>query len=257
MSLAACAAQMRQPPMPGLLALSALGWALYLALPRGAGLAAFCGAVSLPVMLDPAAWGALGWAPGRLALEWAVMVLMMMPPLVSAQVAHVVRSVRRTCRLRALLAFGLGYGICWLLAGVFLVPLGLMVSALLPAGLDTAALLAVALVWSAAPPAQGARNRCHRLERIGAQGEGALRHGGRTGLACVAACWVWMVVPLTVSAGHGPAMLAVALYLFAERLAPAAKRRWRVPPGLGVLAGLGVRARLRRAPPGLATRALR
>jgi len=243
MRLKACVAHLRQPPMPGLLTLAALGLALHLALPRGDGLAAFCGTVSLGVLFDPEAWRALGWSPGRLAFDWAAMVLLMMPPLVSAQVAHVGRSVRRACRPRALLAFALGYGGCWVLAGVLLVPAGLVVSALLPAGFDTAAVLAGALIWSASPPAQAARNRCHRLERVGASGHGALRHGVLTGGACMAACWAWMVVPLTVATGHSLTMLAVAFYLFAERLAPAGTLRWRLPPGLSVLGGLRMPSR--------------
>lgn len=246
MRLKACVAQLRQPPMPGLLTLAALGLALHLALPRGDGLAAFCGTVSLGVLLDPEAWRALGWSPGRLAFDWAAMVLLMMPPLVSAQVAHVGRSVRRDCRPRALLAFALGYGGCWVLAGVLLVPVELVVSALLPVGFDTAAVLAGALIWSASPPAQAARNRCHRLERVGAGGHGALRHGVLTGGACIAACWAWMVVPLTVATGHSLTMLGVAFYLLAERLAPAATLHWRRPPGLSVLGGLRMPMRHRR-----------
>lgn len=257
MRLMACAAQLRQPPMPGLLALSALGLALHLALLGSNGLAAFCGAVSPGILLDPEAWQALGWSPWRLVFDWTAMVLLMMPPLVSAQVAHVGRSARRACRPRALLTFGLGYGICWVLAGAVLVPAGLAVSALLPAGLDSVAVLAAALIWSASPPAQAARNRCHRLERIGAGGQGALRQGVLTGRACLAACWIWMVLPVTVASGHSLTMLAVALYIFSERLAPAASLRWRLPPGIGVLGGLGMLMRPRRPLQSLAARSFR
>lgn len=251
MRLKACVAQMRQAPMPGLLALAALGLALHLALPRSGGLAVFRGAVSLRVLLDPEAWRALDWSPGRLVFDWTAMVLLMMPPLVSVQVAHVGRSVRRPCRPQALLAFGLGYGGCWVLAGAILVPAGLAASVLLPPSLDSAAMLAGALIWGASPPAQTARNRCHRLERIGADGQGALAHGVVTGRACLVTCWVWMMVPLTVAAGHSLTMLAVALYLFAERLAPAAAIRWRLPPGIGVLGGLKLATRPSQPPQSL------
>ncbi|AAV94693.1 DUF2182 domain-containing protein [Ruegeria pomeroyi] len=255
--LRAAGAHLRLGPMPWLLALAATALGVSRLLPAGDGLAALCGRLSLVQLADPAARALVLPAPGLLVGGWVLMVLAMMPPLVSAPLAHLWQTTPRSGRAVAVALYGLAYLGVWILAGLALVPLALLLasgSAALPL------LLGAALIWSASPPAQAARNRCHRMRWLPAgrarAARAALGHGLAHGGACLAACWPWMLVPLTVQTGHGVAMVLVAAYLLAERGMQAAPALWRVPPGIVAFNGLlppGMRriTGLRRFGPGL------
>ena len=133
-------------------------------------------------------------------------------------------------------------------------PAALLLAILLGPGASAVLVLGTALIWSASPVAQLAHNRCHRNLRIGAFGPAAdrdcLRQGVTTGMACVATCWPWMLLPALAGAAHLAAMAAVAAFLLAARLAPASPVRWRVPQALEVMFGprylTGLSARSRR-----------
>lgn len=233
-------AQARSGPAPVLFAISAAAFAALLLLPQASAIAAICGRASLESLV----WStgiALSWSPGLLALEWALMVLAMMTPLVAPQIAHVLRSSVRSRRLAAAATFLAAYLCWWLLAGILLLPLALLLSLMLPSEAGIFAMVVLASLWSASPAAQAARNRCHLAARIRAFGPGAyldcLRQGTLTAAACIAACWPWMLVPMAVEAGHLAAMLAVMAYLFAERIAPAASPRWRLSPAFETVFG--------------------
>lgn len=238
-SLRAAGAQLRLGPMPWLLALAATALGVSLLLPAGQGLVGLCGQLSLVQLGDPAARALLLPAPGVLARDWTVMVLAMMPPLLSVPLAHLWQTTAHAGRWAAVALFALAYLAVWCVAGLVLVPLALLVVSG-PAALPF--LSGAALVWSASPPAQAARNRCHRMRWLPAgrarAARAALRHGLTHGGACLAACWPWMLVPLAVQGGHGAAMVLVAAYLLAERAMPAAPAQWRVPPGIVALYGL-------------------
>ncbi|POF31040.1 copper chaperone [Roseibium marinum] len=239
--LAAFAFQLKLSPMPQLLGLSAAAFMVLGLQPASVRISSICGGVSLDYLADILILEALVRSPSALVLDWLIMVLAMMPPLLSLPVSHILRAPAKGYRIGAACLFALGYGLCWLLAGAVLVPLAFVVAAAAPFPLDTVASFAFALVWSASPSAQSARNRCHRLRRISASGLRTLRdcadQGAMTGTACVAACWPWMIVPMTVENLHLTAMAAVTIVLFAERLAPPAKPQWRSPPVWETLAG--------------------
>jgi predicted metal-binding membrane protein len=166
----------------------------------------------------------------------------MMPPLVAQPVSHVWQSSFRARRARAAALFGLSYAAMWVAAGLALVPAAIVLMAVLPGAPALLAALLMVLLWSASPPAQAARNRCHRVRRIGAFGRAAdldcLAQGVVTGRDCIAACWPWMILPMTAGIMHVAAMLAVTLVLFAERLSPAGPVRWRIPPAWEAVAAL-------------------
>lgn len=253
--LAALTAQLRSALRTGsaplLAGLSAAGFLVVLAVPPSARVSAICGQVALTDLADPALLRILLWSPWGLALDWAVMVLAMMPLLVVQPVSYIRRCSFPSRRNRAVALFSAGYGVCWASAGLALVPAAVVIAAGLPQSLGAPAALAAALVWSASPLAQVARNRCHRLRRIGAFGTLAdvdcLRQGVASGSACVAACWPWMIMPMLFETGHAAAMLTVTLLLLAERLVPAGTVRWRLPPALETLAGPLLGAALRRS----------
>lgn len=183
----------------------------------------------------------LQWSPAATAAGWLVMLVAMMPPLLLEPVGHVWYSSQQRRRIRALLLFGLAYTAVWFTLAFILLPAAILLRL---AASDAAPLAAIALAvaWSASPPAQSARNRCHRLPAITPFGRAAdrdcLRQGVASGLACAATCWPWMLVPMTFDGFHVAAMAAAGIVLFAERVAPPQRAAWQLPPFLSVLVSL-------------------
>jgi predicted metal-binding membrane protein len=213
------------------------GFMIALALPQPLQLSALCGSItwapsSVDLLISPQ------WSPAAAAAAWLVMLVAMMPPLLVQPVTHVWHSSLAARRPRALALFATAYAMIWLTAAAVLFPAA-MVLRLGAAGLAAGPALAIAIAWSCSPLAQQSRNRCHRLLAIGIFGRAAdrdcLRQGLSTGLACVAVCWPWMLLPMTLDAGHVAAMVAAGFVLFMERLAPPAAPLWRMPAFVTVL----------------------
>lgn len=230
------------PPLRGLALVAASGFAASALLPPQEGLSALCGALGrVPLSEVPLALGP-GWSVWPVLAEWLLMVVAMMPLLVADPVDNVWRASLERRRPRALALFAAGYALPWLSAAIVLVPAVVVLLLALPGWAAFTVAQGLALVWSASPAAQAARNLCHRRHRIGAFGPQAdrecLSHGLRAGAACVATCWPWMLVPLTVAGGHLPTMAAVTLVLFCERIVPAGAPRWQMPPAFETLRAL-------------------
>lgn len=238
--LAALGAQMRQGPTLWLVGISLVAYLVLALQASSERVAALCSRVG-SLGVD----GLSGLSPGfeTLAADWILMTVAMMSPLVGAQAAYVLRSVTGSQRSPAILAFVLGYLACWVLSGLVLVPAALAL-ALAGGGFSLPVALAGALVWNMSPAAQWARNLCHRQDRIGAFGLEAQVDscwlGLRTGLACVAACWPFMLVPLQVETGHVAVMMLTGLVLFVDRVTPPADLAWRLPPVLETLMGVSL-----------------
>ncbi len=235
--LAAFRAQIWTGPLPCLLGFGATAYLGLALTPFGGQVSAICGQIGPgEVLALPWAWGL-----GPLLADWAMMVVAMMTPLVSVQVAQIWWSSRKERAPVAVAAFLAAYWSSWVVAAMALVPLALAAGSVLGNALDLPASLAGALVYGASPWAGRARNLCHRAGPVPAFGPGILtdsaRSGLRVGAACIGACWPWMLVPVTVQSAHVPAMLLVGLYLFAERIAPPAPAVWRVPPGVTTILG--------------------
>ena len=227
-------------------------------LAAGAGLAAslvFDMHGYLPLLCDPAAnHPSLGDIVARLelliainrpadfALAWLAMLVAMMTPLIALPLSHVRNSSLAARRSRAAAGFLLGYFGCWFLAGVPLFAAALALRLMAgSAAVALAAAVVLSLLWSASPLPQAARNRAHRLRRIGLFGLAADRDcfafGATVGCWCVASCWAWMLVPLFVTYGHSFAMLAISAIVFGERLRGPGPVRWRVPAALSMTVG--------------------
>jgi predicted metal-binding membrane protein len=225
-----------RPPWPWLFAAAGIGLALSAFRGAQAVLPAFCGTgpVRLLVGGSPEALESVlkFEPPVRLFWHWAVMLLAMMPPLLAVAVLHVWRSSLPRRRPRALTGFLLGYAGPWLAVGAPLIALSFLLRLVAGEGAFAAALL-LALAWSASPWQRATLNRGHRLRRIGLFGRRADRDCLAFGLVqggwCIASCWAWMLVPLAAGSLHAPAMAAAAAILLGERLALAARPRWRVP----------------------------
>jgi predicted metal-binding membrane protein len=171
-------------------------------------------------------------SPAKLAADWALMVAAMMSPLLVAPLRHVRdRSfVRR--RPRATLLFIAGYAAVWMIAGVALQAIALAAlwaasTPLLCLGVAAAA----ASVWQVSPAKQCCLNRCHRQPQLAAFGTAADRDafvfGLTNGTSCAGACWALMLPMLLVVHAHLWAMIAVTLFVFAERLESPAPLAWR------------------------------
>ncbi|MEO1569442.1 MAG: DUF2182 domain-containing protein [Pseudomonadota bacterium] len=234
-------AQAQSGPLPHLLGVSLSAYALLMLAPIGGEVTALCGQVDLQAL-----WGLLtvmpwAWGLAPLAADWALMVVAMMTPLVSLQIARLIWSSRRALAPVAVGTFLAAYWLTWCTAALVLVPLAVAVTATLGANLAGWALVVAAVAYSGSPLAGRARNLCHRTDPIPAFGPGVVTgsaHAGlRIGSACCAACWPWMLVPIAVQQGHTLVMMLVGIYLFFERIAPPAQPTWRLPPGLESIFG--------------------
>jgi predicted metal-binding membrane protein len=192
-------------------------------------------------------------SPSSVASSWALMVAAMMFPVLMAPLRHVrARSFARR-RTWAMGLFVAGYAAVWMAAGVGLEAMALAVRSAAPppfACLSLAA--AIALAWQVSPAKQRCLNRCHRRPHLAAFGAAAARDvfdfGLTHGASCAGACWALMLLTLLVGNGHVLSMIAIALFIFAERLenpAPLAWR-WRVPAKALRIAT--AQARMRLAP---------
>lgn len=231
-----------RPPWPWLFAAAGCGLLLSAGHSGHAQPPVFCG--SGPAQLIFAA----GWTeglrialefnpPGRLMMDWAIMLLAMMPPLLAVPIMHVWRSSLPRRRGRAIGHFVLGYGAVWMAAGLPLTILALLLQ-LIAGPAAFAVLLALAVIWSASPWQRIALNRGHRLRRIGLFGRAAdrdcLAFGAVHGGWCIASCWLWMMVPLAAGPWHLAAMVAAGAAMLGERLAPPGAPRWRLPAFLAL-----------------------
>ena len=242
---AAFSAQLRASSLPALFALSVAAYLALVTLPSGGQTAVFCGSFGFSQLwwlIQNAPWLL---SPGKLALDWGLMVIAMMTPLIAPLLAYVRRSVSGEFRQGAVAAFLLAYWATWCASFVILFPLALGLLTLVGDQVDLPVALAIALVYSASPLAQRARNACHLALRIAPFGARAWLdsawQGGVTGVRCMAACWPWMLVPITLVTGHTVLMIVVGIYLFAERIAPPARPVWQTPPALETVFGPLVR----------------
>jgi len=192
-------------------------------------------------------------SPAKLASGWALMAAAMMSPLVTAPLRHVRdRSFARR-RGRATLLFIAGYMTVWMTAGMALQTMALAARWAAPAPLVCLGLAAAtALLWQVSPAKQWCLNCCHRRPHLSAFGAAADRDafdfGLTNGASCAGACWALMLVTLLVGHGQVLGMIAVTLFVFAERLEGPAPLRWRWRgPGKAVRI-IMVQARMRLAP---------
>lgn len=170
-------------------------------------------------------------APAQLASGWALMVAAMMSPLIVAPLGHVRdRSFARR-RPRAMVLFVAGYLAVWMVAGLVLQAAAFAAQWAAPASLCLGLAAAAALLWQVSPAKQWCLNRCHRLPHLSAFGAAADRdafdYGLTNGASCAGSCWALMLLTLFAGHHHIPGMIAVTLFVCAERLESPAPLDWR------------------------------
>jgi predicted metal-binding membrane protein len=91
--------------------------------------------------------------------------------------------------------------------------------------------LITAILWQVSPTKQWCLNRCHRRPHFAAFGAAADRDafdfGLTNGASCVGSCWALMLLTLLIGQGQILGMIAVTLFVFAERLESPARLKWR------------------------------
>lgn len=230
-------AHFRHPPWPALLAVSVWGYAVSLIGATGLISVEICGPRTWYLPTGSDLWTVVGAtltlnSPVSLLIGWCVMIVAMMPLLLAAPIVHVCHSSLTRRRVRAVVAFCLGYAMVWLAMAV---PLGLV--ALLASMAFGPAAFPIAVVgglaWSASPLHRRLLNRAHRLPPLSLFGLRADRDcfafGIEHGLLCAATCWASMLVPLVAGEWHFAVMVVVGIVLLAERLSVPYPPRWRVP----------------------------
>jgi hypothetical protein len=211
------------------LAASATAWALILvrasSVAMGAGMAhsPHHGTAALPLGGPLPAW--------RMeALDWLLMVVAMMLPMVVDPIRTTAARSLWARRHRAIGGFLVGYVTPWALVGLFvsglIAALGVAGWLHLPAG--AAIGFAAAAAWQITAIKRRAVFWCHRTTPLAPSGWRAdrdcLRYGWMIGWRCLVSCWALMVA--CVLAGHGiPAMACAAGVGIAERRLPRANLR--------------------------------
>jgi predicted metal-binding membrane protein len=171
-------------------------------------------------------------SPAQLALDSALMIAAMMLPLIIAPLRHVRdRSFARQ-RARATILFAAGYGVMWMIAAIVLQLIAVAARWAAPTPLLCFALgVATAIVWQVSPTKQWCLNRCHRRPHLAAFGAAADRDafdfGLTNGASCAGSCWALMLPTLLIGQGQMLGMIAVTLFIFAERLEGPAQLKWR------------------------------
>lgn len=233
----------------------ALAWAALLTAPRWNGpdlAAAMCRAglaqASVAASLAaPARWP----SPG---LAWLLMVMAMMTPLLRMPILHIRISSFRERRWRNIALFLLGYLAVWLAAGLFIMPLEVMMAR---TGINPSILAIVAALlafgWQMSPLKQRYLNRCHAQHPLPAFGRAADRHvlyfGLQHGGACLGSCWALMLFADSLAQWHISAMALVAVLMVCERMDPPASPAWQLRGGRTAV--LRLRQTVRRLTGGL------
>lgn len=170
----------------------------------------------------------LAWATA--SLDWLLMIVAMMVPLVVAPIRTTAARSLWSRRHRAIGGFLVGYLGAWTLMGLaasgLVAVLGVRESLPLPAAAALGFLGAA--LWQLNPIRDGAVRRCHRTMPLAPSGWRADRdclcYGWRIGCRCLVSCGALMTACLLAS--HGMlAMAAAAAVGAAERYAPRADRR--------------------------------
>ena len=215
------------PATRWLLAPAALAWLCLLWLSGGEHTLALCIAPR-PTLFDGVianlAAGFDAVAPGRWAVEWALMIVAMMFPLLVPMVRHVAARSFAARRERSVGLFVAGYAMVWLtaaaLSSVALVAARAVLQTLHLAPWAGLICCGLAALWQVSKAKRRAINRCHGTVALrpwaGDADRDAFRFGLLHGTRCARACLPVMVLPLV--GGYGlPAMAAIAAILLAER----------------------------------------
>lgn len=164
---------------------------------------------------------------------WALMLVAMMSPTLTAPLRHVINRSLKRRRARSVTLFLVGYAAIWMAAGGVLIAVMLMLSLLAPQSyLPAVGVGVIAFVWQCSPAKQRCLNRAHNHSELAAFGIAAdmdaLRFGITHGVWCVGSCWALMLLPMLLLQGHFAAMAVAAFVMASERLERPRPLGWRL-----------------------------
>jgi predicted metal-binding membrane protein len=218
---------MSVPATRWLLAPAALAWLGLLWLSGGEHTLALCIAPRgnlLDGLIANLAAGFDAVAPGRWGIEWALMIVAMMFPLLVPMVRHVAARSFAVRRERSVGLFVAGYVMVWLAAAgassVALVAARAVLQTLHLAPWAGLICCGLAALWQVSAAKRRAINRCHGTIALrpwaGDADRDAIKFGILHGARCVRSCLPVMLLPLV--GGYGlAAMAAISAMLLAER----------------------------------------
>ncbi|WP_459744140.1 copper chaperone [Pseudomonas sp. 3A(2025)] len=174
-------------------------------------------------------------SPLAIVYGWVLMMAAMMSLVILAPLQYVRDRSFASRKRRSLLLFVVGYGAVWVLGSLLLYGLAAVLGKVLPGAVGLMAVGAAVLVWQVSPARQHCLNLCHRQPALAAFGRAAdrsvMHYGLINGVSCFGACGGLMLLTLMAGEAHAIAMLAVTVFIVAERFEPARVPawQWRVP----------------------------
>ena len=127
----------------------------------------------------------------------------------------------------------MGFAMAWAAAGAVLAVGEFALKERFPGGWGPLVVIGtLALIWQASPWKKACLNRCHRQLPLAAFGSAAYRDAFRFGFVhgfwCVGSCWLNMLMPMLLPAGHIVGMMAASALAFCERLERGAIPAWKL-----------------------------
>jgi predicted metal-binding membrane protein len=216
-----------------LIVFAGISWLAILFLPKGQGVS-FCDtSVWSSISTDKLLFVLDGLSTLTLVWSWVLMVVAMMAPMLTRNLAHVQARAIPSLRAAGTILFLIGYLSVWFLAGVPAALILISIELLQPAAyLTLIAALAIALVWQFSPVKQSCLNRCHRTPSLAGSGRrfvfSIFCYGFAQGIWCVGTCWALMIVGLLSGEAHILVMALLSAILLAERFDKPMRPGWSV-----------------------------
>lgn len=167
------------------------------------------------------------WVTGS---SWLVMIAAMMSLLLLEPLRNVRSRSFSSRRRRSMLWFTTGYILVWIAGCLFLHFLASVLQQALGHPWALWIVGTITLVWQMSPAKQSSLNLCHRQPTLAAFGWqadlGALRYGTVSGVTCFGSCGWLMLLTFMVDSGHAMTMLAVTLFIIAERFEQVRTPAW-------------------------------
>jgi predicted metal-binding membrane protein len=164
-------------------------------------------------------------------MDWALMLVAMMAPMLSSSIFHVAQRSLARRRVRSGTLFAFGYFFTWMIAGIVLSYFAYAVKTISGQTWFSSTLICLlTLVWQCTPAKRMCLNRCHAHGEIAAFGLRAdldsMRFGFNHATWCIGTCWAIMILPEFFGPSHLLVMAVMTVFLAAERLEHAEAPRW-------------------------------
>lgn len=169
------------------------------------------------------------------SLNWILMLITMMVPLLSESVLYIWRNNFPRKRYSGLFAFFMGYTCVWSCIGIVLFYLNELLFRFFDykQNLMLSCLVLIMVIWQTTPFKQRSLNRCHFTSRINPFGIHAeissFQYGIKKAFYCVGTCWALMWISLFTMPKTMYFMPIFTLIMFIEQAQPWQPEHWKIP----------------------------